>query len=63
MYEHHMQPHYAPSSVGALMDPGFLRRAAMEANGDRREEGPSLAILRWRWRDAIHAITAAFARH
>ena len=63
MYEHHMQPRYAPTSVGALMDPAFLRHAVMDANGDRRDETATLATLRWRWRGAIHAMAAAFARH
>jgi hypothetical protein len=66
MNAHHAQPYYAPSSVGALMDPAFLRHAVMEANGDRHEETVALATLRWRWRGAIHAlhaIAAAFQRH
>jgi hypothetical protein len=63
MNAHHAQPHYAPTSVGALMDPAFLRNAVMEANGDRREEAATLATWRWRWRGAVHAFATAFRRH
>jgi hypothetical protein len=28
--------HYAPASVGALMDPGFLRGAVLDADGGVR---------------------------
>jgi hypothetical protein len=38
MHRHLGQPHYAPCSVGALMDPGFLRDAVSDANGERRVE-------------------------
>lgn len=30
------QPHYAPSSVGGLMDPAFLRSARLDADGGPR---------------------------
>ena len=29
----HVWPYYSPSSVGALMDPGFLREAVNDAGG------------------------------
>ena len=32
----HTQPHYAPSSVGGLMDPAFLRGAMSDVNGGHR---------------------------
>jgi hypothetical protein len=63
MDAHHLQPHYTPSSVGALMDTAFLRNAVMEANGDRRGVTATSSNLHWSWRHAIHAITAAFRRH
>ena len=32
----HVWPYYSPSSVGALMDPGFLREAVNDAGADGR---------------------------
>jgi len=52
-----------PWSVGALMDPVFLRNAMLDANGNRRDEAETLATSRWRWRGTIRAIAAAFRRH
>jgi hypothetical protein len=63
MHAHQTQPHYAPWSVGALMDPTFLRGTVIDANGDRRAESPSSATLRLRWRIAMHAVAAVFRRH
>ena len=63
MHAHQDQPHYAPASVGALMDPAFLRGAVIDANGDRRAETTSSAAWRQRWRAAMHAIAAVFKRH
>jgi hypothetical protein len=63
MHAHQVQPHYAPSSVGALMDPAFLRNAVIDANGDRRAESIASPSLQRRWRMAIDAIAAAFRRH
>lgn len=63
MHAHQDQPHYAPASVGALMDPSFLRGAVIDANGDRRAENASSAALRLRWRAAMHAVAAVFKRH
>ena len=54
------QPHYALSSVGALMDPAFLRGAVLDASGDRRDASTSSATLRLRWRAAIRAVAAVF---
>ena len=45
MHAHQDQPHYAPASVGALMDPAFLRGAVIDANGDRRAETTPSAVL------------------
>jgi len=63
MHAHQVQPHYAPTSVGALMDPAFLRNAVIDANGDRRAESPASPSLRLRWRLAIQAIAVALWRH
>jgi hypothetical protein len=62
MHAHQVQPHYAPSSVGALMDPAFLRDAVLDANGDRRAESTVSPSLRRRWQLAIAAIAAALRR-
>jgi hypothetical protein len=43
--------HYTPSSVGALMDPGFLRQAVHDADSPpdfRSEPMPSEPLPRWR---------------
>jgi len=63
MHAHPVQPHYAPTSVGALMDPAFLRNAVIDANGDRRAESTASPSLRQRWRLAVDAITTALRRH
>jgi len=63
MHAHQDQPHYAPASVGALMDTSFLRGAVIDANGDRRAETTPSATLRLRWRAAMDAVAAVFKRH
>jgi hypothetical protein len=63
MHAHQDQPHYAPASVGALMDPAFLRAAVNDANSDRRAENTSSATVWLRWRIAIHAVAVVFGRH
>jgi hypothetical protein len=63
MHSHQTQPHYAPSSVGALMDPGFLRNAVIDANGDRRPENASPVTLSQCWRVATHVVADVFRRH
>lgn len=62
MHPHQAQPHYAPASVGGLMDPAFLRDAMIDAHGDRRVAPASLATLLLRWRTAMHTITVSFQR-
>ena len=42
MHAGRIEHHYAPSSVGALMDPAFLRNAVSDADGTRREETMSM---------------------
>ena len=63
MHEHHGQAHYAPASVGALIDTAFLRRAAMEANDERRAERTLPSAMRLRWIDAMRALIVALRRH
>jgi hypothetical protein len=63
MHAHPTQPHYAPASVGALMDPEFLRGAVIDANGDRHAEGRAPVPLRLRWQVVVHAVAAVFRRH
>jgi hypothetical protein len=63
MHTHQAQPHYAPSSVGALMDPAFLRRAVTDMNGEDHDTKVAASTLRLRWQLALHAIAAAFRRH
>jgi hypothetical protein len=64
MPPHQNQPHYAPASVGALMDPAVLRGAVIDANGDRRRaERTSPLTLQARWRVAMHADAAVYRRH
>jgi hypothetical protein len=62
MYTHPTQPHYTPSSVGALMDPGFLRSAVIDANGERRTASGA-STLRMRIQVAMHAVAVALRRH
>jgi hypothetical protein len=63
MHGHQDRPHYAPASVGALMDPAFLRGAALDASGARRTESTSSVTMRERWRVAMRSIAAVFRRH
>ncbi len=64
MHASQVSLHYMPSSVGALMDPAFLRDAMLDADGERH--GPSRPPipepLRRAWR-ALRAITARLRRH
>lgn len=62
MHPHQAQPHYAPASVGVLMDPAFLRDAMIDAHGDRRVPAASLVTLLSRWREAIHTVAVSFRR-
>jgi hypothetical protein len=58
------QAHCPPSSVGALIDPEFVRGAAMDANEERRAEAVFLASsFRLRWTSAIRALAVALHRH
>ncbi len=62
MHAHPTQPHYAPASVGGLMDPAFLRWTVIDAEGGRRA-GSTSPAMRPRWRTVMHAVTAIFRRH
>ncbi|CAN5299125.1 hypothetical protein BH11PSE9_BH11PSE9_15310 [soil metagenome] len=62
MYSQHSHPHYAPSSVGALMDPAFLRRAIddAEAHGHAQQALAPAPKAAWRcamasWVDTLAA--------
>jgi hypothetical protein len=63
MHAHQTQPHYAPSSVGALMDPVFLRGAVIDANGGHRAESAASPRLWLRWRVAMRAVAAVCRRY
>jgi hypothetical protein len=64
MDAHKGQAHYPPSSVGALIDPAFVRGAAMDANEERRAEAAFRASsFRLRWASAIRALAGALRRH
>lgn len=54
--------HYSPSSVGALMDPVFLRGAVVDAEGGRRTECPSAPRMKLDWRAAMHVLFDALRR-
>ena len=57
------QPHYAPSSVGGLMDPAFLRGARHDADGLPpvfHGEPPALWL---RLQQAVHSVVAAMRHH
>jgi hypothetical protein len=56
------QPHYAPASVGVLVDPEFLRDAVLDANGGRRAAVETRFDLRLRCRQAIDAIKVSLQR-
>lgn len=62
MHTHSTQPHYTPASVGALMDPAFLRGAVSEAYGERHG-APTSSRLGQRVRLAWHAFAAVLRRH
>ena len=57
------QAHYSPLSVGAFVDPAFLRGAALDANEERRAERvPFAGSLRLRWADALRVFKVALRR-
>ena len=53
MHSPHSHPHYAPSSVGALMDPGFLRRAVDDAESQGHAQQAWIPAPKFAWRSAI----------
>lgn len=56
---HHV--HYAPSSVGALMDPGFLRGAVLDAESEsHHDEAAAGAGLRAGCRAALRIAASVF---
>jgi hypothetical protein len=62
MYTPRPNPYYSPSSVGALMDPTFLRRAVREAEGRGHANEPLSPSLAKRWRIVIDALMALGGR-
>jgi len=62
MYTPREQPHYTPSSVGALMDPAFLRRAVRDAQASGHAAVPPVKPAATRWQRAMRAVAAFFAR-
>lgn len=63
MHANQTHPHYAPSWVGGLMDPVFLRHAVHDAKGechaDSRAPPPTRAV----WQAALRRVAALFRRH
>ncbi len=53
MHSPNSHPHYAPSSVGALMDPGFLRRAVDDAESQGRAQQAQVPAPKAAWRSAM----------
>jgi len=62
MHAGQIHVHYAPSSVGALMDPMFLRAAMCDADGIRREEAASTKLKWLKWKAAIRTWREGTAR-
>lgn len=56
MSANHTQPHYAPASVGGLMDPAFLRGAMGDADAHHH---PMAADPSARWSRLRQAVLAA----
>lgn len=56
------RPHYSPASVGVLIDPAFLRRAMLDANGYPQGIAVSSATLLSRWRSVVGTVAVALAR-
>lgn len=51
-------PHYAPTSVGALMDTAFLRHAAHEFRGEHHATAETRPRLRQAWRSSLRRAIA-----
>ena len=56
MHHQQSQLHYAPVSVGGLMDPGFLREAVQDSEGRMRSKSAP-GRLQAGWRAAVLATT------
>ena len=58
-----VQPRHTPTSVGALMDPGFLRQAVNDMVATTDAEGPEVPSLVDTLKAAVlRALTAAHVR-
>ena len=63
MHSSQSQVHYAPASVGALMDPEFLRGAVLDADGVHQLGADSRRIAaRERWRIALRSAASLLRR-
>ena len=62
MHESQVQIHYAPASVGALIDTALLRRAIRDAEGGHAG-GERVPVSRRPWRLAIRALITLCLRH
>ncbi len=57
------QPHYAPSSVGGLMDPAFLRGARHDADGAPPAFHTAPAPIWLRLQAAVQHMVSAIRHH
>ncbi len=57
------QPHYAPASVGGLMDPAFLRIARHDADGASAVVEPQAPALWQRLQGVVQTVVAAIRHH
>jgi len=63
MHPSQSQVHYAPASVGALMDPAFLRGVVLDADGVHPPgaDTPRIAVKE-RWRMALRSAASLLRR-
>ena len=54
--------HYTPTSVGALMDPAFLRGAVLDADGEHHGSSSRWPPMPPRLRAALRVMTNTLAR-
>lgn len=60
--EHQEHNQFQPPSVGALMDPQYLRDTVRDNNEGGAANPPS-APQEHPWRDMMHSLTSLFRRH
>lgn len=61
MHQSQDQIHYAPASVGALIDTGLLRRAIRDAEGGK-PDNEHVPATRQPWRIAMRTLVARCLR-